>query len=70
MCESYYDKLQTYFGGRSIQCQYIDTDAFVLSIISNDIKKDLKNLEDLFDFGNLNENHEILSNKSKKSWKI
>ena len=29
--------------------------------------KDLKNVEDLFDFSNLNENHELFSNKNKKT---
>ena len=44
----------------------IDTDSFVLSVNTKDINKDFKNLEDLIDFSNLNENHEIFSNKNKK----
>ena len=28
--------------------------------------KDLKNFEDVFDFSNLNENHELLSEKNEK----
>ena len=43
----------------------MDTDSFVLSVNTKDIIKDLKNLEDLFDFSNLNENHELFSNKNK-----
>ena len=39
---------------------------FVLSINTKDIFKDLKNLEDLFDFSNLDENQEIFSNENKK----
>ena len=71
MSESYYDKTQPYFGEKNIHCHYFDTDAFILSIISKDFIKDLKNLEDLFDFSNLNENLEIFLNKNKKSnWKI
>ena len=46
MYESYYDKLQPYFGEKIIQCPYIDTDAVVLRIMSEDIIKDFKNLED------------------------
>ena len=42
------------------------TGSFVLSVSTEDIIKDLKNLEDLFDFSNLNENHELFSNKNKK----
>ena len=30
------------------------------------IMKDLKNLEDIFDFSNLNENHELITNKNNK----
>ena len=41
----------------------MDTDSFVLSVNTKDNIKDLKNLEDLIDFSNLNENHEIFSKK-------
>ena len=44
----------------------MDTDSFVLSVNTKDIIKDLKNLEDIFDFSNLDENHEIFSNRNKK----
>ena len=43
-----------------------NTDSFVLSVNTKDIIKDLKNLEVLFDFSNLDENHELFSNKNKK----
>ena len=66
MCETYYDKLQPYFGQENIQLHYIVTDAFVLSVNTNDIIRDLKNLEDTFDFSNLDKNHELFSNNNKK----
>ena len=44
----------------------MDTDSFVLSVNTKDIIKDLKNLEEIFDFSNLDKNHEIFSNKNKK----
>ena len=44
----------------------MDTDSFVLSGNAKDIIKDLKNLEYIFDFGNLDKNHEPFSNKNKK----
>ena len=66
MYETYYDKLQPYFGEKNLYLHYIDTDAFVLSVNTYDIIKDLKNLEDTFDFSNLDENHELFSNKNKK----
>ena len=67
MYETYYDKLQPYFGQENIQLHYIDTDAFVLSVNTKDIIRDLKNLEDIFDFSNLHQNHELFSNKNKKN---
>ena len=66
MYETYYDKLQPYFGQEIIQLHYIDKDAFVLSLKTQDIIKDLKNLEDIFDFSNLDKNHELFSNKNQK----
>ena len=44
----------------------MDTDSFVLNIDTKDIIKNLKNLEDIFDFSNLDKNHELFSNKNKK----
>ena len=66
MYETYYDKLQPYFGQENVQLHYIDTDAFVLSVNTEDIIGDSKNLEDLIDLSNLDENHEFFSNKNKK----
>ena len=63
MYETYNDKLQPYFGQENIQLHYMDTDSFVLSVNTKDIIKDLKNLEDIFDFSNLDENHELFSKK-------
>ena len=67
MYETYYDKLQPYFGHQNIQLHYMDTDSFVLSVNTKDINKDLKNLEDMFDFSNLDKNHELFSKKKQKS---
>ena len=66
MYETYYDKLQPYFTQEIIHLHYMDTDSFVLSVNTKDIIKDLKNLEDIFDFSNLDKNHELFSNKNKK----
>ena len=65
MYETYYDKLQPYFGQKNIQLHYMDTDSFVLSVNTKDIIEELKNLEDIFDFSNLDKTHELLSNKKK-----
>ena len=66
MYATYYDILQPCFGQENIQLHYMDTDSFVLSINTKDNIKDLKNLEEIFDFSNLDENHELFSNKNKK----
>ena len=66
MYETYYDELQPYFRLENLQLHYMDTDSFVLSVKTKNIIKDLKNLEVLFDFSKLNENHELFSNKNKK----
>ena len=42
MYDTYYDKLQLYIGPEKIQLHYTDTDAFVLSVNTKDIIKDLK----------------------------
>ena len=52
MYETYYDELQSYFGEENLQIHYLDTDAFVLSVDTKDILKNLKKLQETFDFSN------------------
>ena len=66
MYETYYDTLQPYIGQENIQLHYMDCDSFILSIKSENIIKDLKNLEDIFDFSIIDENHEVYSEKIEK----
>ena len=66
MFETFYDTLQPYFGQENIQLHYMDCDSFILSIKSEKFNKDLKNLENIFDFSNKDENHELYSEKNKK----
>ena len=40
MYETYYDKLQPYFGKNKLQLHYMDTDSFVLSVSTKDNIKD------------------------------
>ena len=63
MYETYYDKLQLFFGEKLIQLHHMDTDGFVLSVNKENIIKGLQNLEDWFDFSNLSDNHELFSKK-------
>ena len=66
MYETYYDTLKQYFGQENLQLHYIDTDGVILSMKTKDNIKDLKNLEDIFDFSNLDKNHELFSERNKK----
>ena len=66
MYETFYDTLQPYFGQEILQLHFIDTDGMILSMKTKDIIKDLKNLEDIFDSSNIDENHGLFSNKNKK----
>ena len=66
MYGTYYDNLQPYSEQGNLNIHYMDTDSFVLSINTKDIIKDLEKLEDIFDFSNLDKNHELFSNKNKK----
>ena len=66
MRETYYDKLQPYFGLENLQLRYIDCGGFILSFRTQNVINDSKNLEFLFDFNNLDENHEIFSKKIEK----
>ena len=68
MYETYYDTLQPYFGQENIQLHYMDCDSFILSIKSENIISDLKHLGDIFDFSNIDEDHELFSEKKKKYW--
>ena len=66
MRETYYDKLQPYFRQENLQLHYMDTESFLFSVNTKKIIEDLKHIEDLFDFSNLNENHELFSINHKK----
>ena len=67
MYETNYDKLQPYFDRRNLQLLYMGCDVFVLSIRTQNVIKELKNHEVLFDFSNLDKNHELFSQKIKTS---
>ena len=64
--ETYYEILQHCFGLENRQLHYIDTGAFVSSMNTKDIIRDLKKLEGIFDFSNLEKNPDLFSNKNKK----
>ena len=70
MYQTYYEKLQPYFGQEKLQLHYMDTVSFALSANIKNIIKDLKNHEELFDFINgvkLMKN--LVTKKQKSYWK-
>ena len=66
MYENYYDKLQPYFGEKNLHLHYMDTDSFILSVNTNDIIRDFKSLEDIFDFNILGKKMNYSVIKTKK----
>ena len=63
--ETYYDELQPNFDHENFQIHYMGADSFIFSIKTKNIINDFKNFEDMFDFSNLDEKHELFSNKNK-----
>ena len=53
--------MQSFSKEKIMQLHYMGGDNFVLSVNTNDISKNVKNLDDLFQFSNLKENHELFS---------
>ena len=64
--ETYHDNLQPYFEQDRLQLHYIICDSVALSIETQNFIDDPRNLENLFDFSDLNENHQLLSNTNEK----
>ena len=63
MSETSFDN-QSYFGDKLIQFHYMVTDSFVLSMKTNNVIKDSKNLKNLSVFSSLNENHQLYITKN------
>ena len=71
--ETWHNKLQLSFGRKNLHILYVGCDSFILSIRTESIRNDLKNLEHLFDFNQLgknHENHEPFSNKIRSRGQI
>ena len=58
--------MQSFSKEKNMQLHYMGGNNFVLSVNTNDISKNVKNLDDLFQFSNLSENHELFSYSNKK----
>ena len=63
----YYDVLIPHFGGiGNIELLYMDTDAFVLKLRTNDLTSDLLKLKDHFDFSNYPKDHILYDTTKSK----
>ena len=65
MYEFYYHKLQPYYSS-SVNLHYMDTDSFILSIITGDLINDLEYFKDDFHSSELDENHELYDTINNK----
>ena len=55
-----------FFGQENLQLLYIGTARFVIIVNTHDFIEDSKNFQELVDFSNLNENHELFRKENKK----
>ena len=64
MYESFYDKMQPYFGEDNLELHYLDTDSFIFSFKPiKSLIEDLKHFQKDFDFSDLDPSHELYSKK-------
>ncbi|XP_015795454.1 uncharacterized protein LOC107371803 [Tetranychus urticae] len=61
----YYGRFKKYYGDK-VQLVYSDTDSFLLEIKSNNIITDMKQFNDIMDFGDLPNDHPLYSSENKK----
>ena len=53
---------------KNLELHYMNIENLRLSVNNKDIIKDLKNLEDMFDFSNLDKNDELSVIKTESNW--
>ena len=64
MYQFYYNIVEKTWNNNEIL--YMDTDSLILNIYSEDVYKDMKNIEDQFDFSGYLKDHFLFSEKNKK----
>ena len=68
--ETYYDKVQAYFEDKNIDLHYMDCDSIGLNIRTQNVHNNLKHIEPLFDYSNLNKKGQIFKEKKNSVWYI
>ena len=66
MYENNFDTLQPCFDQESLQLHYDHKDGLILSMKTENTIEDFRKLEDIFDFVNQDDNHELIVKKTKK----
>ena len=65
MYDYFYINLKKIYG-ENIVLLYMDTDSFTLEITADDVYKDMKEDEDIYDTSNYDPNNPLFSNQNKK----
>ena len=65
----FYDYLEVKYGD-NVNLLYTDTDSFILQIFTDDVYKDMKNDNQLFDFSEYHNDHKCYNVKNKKKFGI
>ena len=59
MYRSYYDTIQQHFGEENESLCFSDTDSFLLKVKCNNLEKEMKKLEHMFDFSKYPKQHPL-----------
>ena len=59
MYRSYYDTIQQHFGEENVSLCFSDTDSFLLKVRCNNLEREMKKLEHMFDFSKYPKQHPL-----------
>ena len=59
MYRSYYDTIQKHFGKENVSLCFSDTDSFLLKVKCNNLEREMKRLEHMFDFSKYPKQHPL-----------
>ena len=62
MYRSYYNTIQKHFGKENVSLCFSDTDSFLLKVKCNNLEREMKKLEHMFDFSKYPKEHPLLDN--------
>ena len=62
MYRSYYDLIQNHFGEKNVSLCFSDTDSFLLRVKCDNLQKEMKKLQHIFDFSKYPKDHPLFDN--------